>query len=126
MDPLTAVVCHDGVAVRGAIHRLLGLNGLAVVAEPSTGAQAVDDAAAHQPRVLILDLALAGQAGFGLIRRIHAVAPRTAVIVLSPIESLAFLARRAGAVEVFTDEDLSSLRRILPELVSGSSPAATR
>lgn len=112
----TAVVCHADPSVAPAVDSMLDLNGFTVVGRAPRGADVVALAEEHLPALVVLDLSLAGEGGLSIIRAIHDVSADTAVVVLSPLDSLAFLARAAGAVEVFTDDDLSALRRILPLL----------
>lgn len=75
------LVVDDDADIRSALRDLLGDNGYLVV-EASTGAEAVELCARHQPDVVLLDLGLPDMSGLDVLTELaeRAVAP---VIVLS-------------------------------------------
>ncbi len=71
----------------------------AVVAEASDGRQAVEQARATKPDVVILDIAMPNLSGTEAAQRIHALLPETAIIILSMHSDEGYVLRalKAGA-----------------------------
>jgi DNA-binding NarL/FixJ family response regulator len=88
------------LVLRGLRAVLDDVPGLDVAGEAGDGHRAVRMAVELRPDVVIMDLQLPGLHGIEATRRIHARAPRTAVLVLTMFEDDAtvFAAIRAGAI----------------------------
>jgi DNA-binding NarL/FixJ family response regulator len=71
-----------------------------VVAEAASEAEAVAQALAHKPDIVLMDIRLAGGTGLEACQKIMAVLPQTKVIMLtsSAEDEMLFAAIRAGAV----------------------------
>lgn len=117
--PLVAVVCEDDAVVATAlIDTLNGLFGFDVVAAVDSGDEAVAAAARTKPDVVVVDLALAGEAGLGIVAAVVEASPQSAVVVLvpSPFGRLRASAEEAGAMALVELSDLRLLRRCLEQI----------
>ena len=96
---LRAVVADDHPVFRDGLVLVLRERGIEVVAEAADGQGALDAVAAHQPDVVLMDLAMPGVGGIEATRRLTAGHPDVAVLVLTMSEDddSLFAALRAGA-----------------------------
>ena len=84
MTALRLVLADDHPVVRAGLTALLGSTvGVDVVAEASTGQEAVRQAVLLRPDVLVMDLQMPDLDGVAATRQITRLAPGTAVLVLS-------------------------------------------
>jgi CheY-like chemotaxis protein len=102
---IDVLIADDDAEARWALRRLLEPRGY-TVAEAEHGPGAVDLALASPPRCLLLDLAMPGQDGFGVARRLR-LEPRTRGIHIHCLTGLGDLgarvrARLAGCEEFLT------------------------
>jgi DNA-binding NarL/FixJ family response regulator len=94
------VVADDHAVVREGTVELLGRSdGIEVVGEAADGLEALNLVAELRPDVLVLDLSMPGLDGLGVIERVHAASPVTAVLVLTAHDELPYVraALEAGA-----------------------------
>ena len=100
-DPeITVVLADDHPVVRSGLRALLAsAPGIRVVAEAVNGREAIQATAAHRPTVLLADIQMPELDGIDATRAIVAVAPSTAVLMLTMFEDdeSVFAAVRAGA-----------------------------
>jgi len=95
MSLLRVLVADDSVAIRHAVCTLLADDpGLAVVSVAQDGVEAVEQAQAAKPDVILLDIRMPRLNGIEAARRIRAVAPQSKILFLSQYDSW------AGAREV--------------------------
>jgi DNA-binding NarL/FixJ family response regulator len=81
---ITVVIADREVLVRGGIRAMLErAEDIRIVAEAADSATAVELAARHRPRVLLMDGAMAGADGAAAARAVRRAAPGTAVLVLA-------------------------------------------
>ena len=102
MNPgeLTVVLADDHPVVRGGLRALLeSIAGVRVVAEAVNGREAIQAAVAHRPDVLLVDIQMPELDGIDATRAVLAVAPQTAILVLTMFDDddSVFAAIRAGA-----------------------------
>ncbi len=93
------VVVDDHPVYREGLVAVLQDRGLDVVAEAASGEQALEAVAAHDPDVVLMDLAMPGLGGVEATRRLTAEHPRTAVLVvtMNDDDEAVFAALKAGA-----------------------------
>lgn len=106
--PVTVVLVDDAQEVRGVVRAQLTLTGhFDVVAEGSTGTEAVALAAAHRPQLLVLDASMPDMDGLEAIGAILEVSPLTQVVMLSGFssDSLSKAALERGALD-FVDKGI--------------------
>jgi DNA-binding NarL/FixJ family response regulator len=96
---LRVVVADDHPVFRDGLAMILRERGVEVVAEVSDGQAAIEAAAVHHPDVVLMDLTMPGLGGIEATRRLLAVDPAVAVLVLTMSEDddSLFAALRGGA-----------------------------
>lgn len=81
---ITVLLADDHVVLRAGLRSLLEAeSGIEVVAEASTGDEAVDLVREHRPTVAVMDLSMPGSGGLEATRRIVALELPTKVLVLT-------------------------------------------
>lgn len=101
MDKVRLLLVDDHEVVRLGMRTLLSRqSNFEVVAEASTEDEAVEQAIATSPDIILMDIRLAGGSGIEACRRISAELPKTKIIMLTSYaeDELLFGAIRAGAV----------------------------
>lgn len=96
---MRALLCDDHPVYRDGLRALLEQLGVEVVAEASTGEEAVTVTAACSPDIVVMDLSMPGIGGVEATRRIVAAHPSVRVLVLTMVDADATVvaALRAGA-----------------------------
>ncbi len=92
----TAVVADDNGSVRLVLRGLLEECGLQVVQSVANGAEAVEAASLHQPRVLCLDINMPVMDGIESLSKIVEVSPDTKVIMITGCADKKRVAQSAG------------------------------
>lgn len=83
-DPITVMIVDDHFVVRSGLVTALELHGeFRVVAEAESGAEAIVAYQAHLPRVVLMDLQLAGDRGITATETIRAFDPRARILIFS-------------------------------------------
>jgi NarL family two-component system response regulator LiaR len=120
MDGVTVLIADDHPVVRQGLRTFLDLqDGVSVVGEAATGAEAVVKVEALLPDVVLMDLVMPDLDGIEAARRIRDVSPSTKVIVLTSYadDEKIFPAIKAGAAgyllkDVKPDEIADGIRRV--------------
>jgi len=86
LQRLRIVVVDDHELLRRGLALLLPERGVDVVAEFSTGAEAIDHVLEHDPHVVVLELSMPGMSGIELTRRLNSMHPDLPVVVLTIVE----------------------------------------
>jgi DNA-binding NarL/FixJ family response regulator len=124
-DKITVLLVDDHALVRRGFRRLLDDDeALEVVGEASNGAEAIELAEKLQPQVIVMDCQLPGVNGLEATRKILAIRPETAILMLS-MHSEDTLVRQsldAGARGYVLKNALDlDLARAIKEVAAGKS-----
>ncbi len=119
IDPITVMIVDDHEMVRrGACSYLEAQPDISVVAQASTGEEAVKLAQEFIPDVVLMDLVMPGMDGIEATRRVKNASPRTQIIILTSFhqDEFVFPALQAGAIsfllkDVKATELLEAIRR---------------
>lgn len=115
-EKITVLLVDDHAMVRQGVRAFLQTQeDINVVAEASTGEEAVREAAEHAPDVALMDLIMPGTDGVEATRRLKDRSPRTRVVVLTSYhdDEHIFPAIRAGALSYV-------LKEVGPEELAGA------
>jgi two-component system, NarL family, response regulator len=115
--PIRILAVDDHPLLRGGIAALIAAQpDMQLVAEASSGEEAVEQFRRHRPDITLMDLQMKGMSGIEAIIAIHAEFPAAKIIVLTNLEgdALAQRALKAGAQAYLLK---GSVRTDLPETV---------
>jgi two-component system, NarL family, response regulator LiaR len=128
--PLRAIVADDDVALRRRIRDALNGSDVTVVAEATTGREAVELSLFYRPDVLLMKAALPELEGIEATRRIRQHDPEVRVILLSDDpddHDLGLDALRAGAIGFLPRRiDLETLPRVVRGAMMGEAAISRR
>jgi DNA-binding NarL/FixJ family response regulator len=82
-EPIRVMLADDHRILRASLRILLEKNGCEIVAEASTGEEALALAAKAHPQVIVMDLGMPGTGGLAATHRMRKASPRSRVLVLS-------------------------------------------
>ena len=119
IDPITVMIVDDHEMVRrGACGYLEAQPDISIVAQASSGEEAVRLAQEFIPDVVLMDLVMPGMDGVEATRKIKNVSPRTQIVILTSFhqDEYIFPALQAGAVsyllkDVKATDLLDAIRR---------------
>ena len=127
MNVIRVAVVDDHPLFReGVVHMLKGVDGIEVVAEGATAADAVRIAQERAPNVMLLDISIAG-GGIEAAQNVACASPDTQVIMLTVSEDEEHVASalRAGVRGyVLKGSNGSELVRVVEAIASGNSYVA--
>jgi len=114
------LICDDHAVVRAGLRLILHKKkDFQIVGEAENAGQAIELAAHQQPDVVLMDISMPGMNGLEAIPRLHAVAPKAKVLILTvhDDEAYFFQALQAGVAGYVlkgasTDELLAALRLV--------------
>ena len=126
--PLRVVIADDQRVVRDGLAMLIGLlDGVEVVATAEDGVQAIDEALAHRPDVVVMDLRMPRLDGAQATARIRSELPDTQVLVLTTYadDEALFPALQAGARGYLTkNATAEEIEQALADLSQGHTHLA--
>jgi DNA-binding NarL/FixJ family response regulator len=99
-EPIRVLVADDHAIVRTGIRHVLESGpGFTVVAEASTGAEALELASSLHPDVTVLDISMPGDSGLRVVAELRRRSPETQVLILSMHDNTEYVLEslRAGA-----------------------------
>lgn len=123
---VTGLVCTGDSALARAAVGLLEASGFQVLALVERGADAIATLSAvatsgqGTPNVIVLDLAVCGIAGVGVVPNLMQACPWCAVVVVSPFPALAPAILEVGAALVVEPSDLRPVLGLLAEIRSAA------
>jgi DNA-binding NarL/FixJ family response regulator len=135
MSSITVLLVDDHLVVRSGLRALLGTQpDMEVVAEASSGGEALELVRAHSPAVVVMELAMGpGMDGIEAIRRIRDVNSRQAILVFTTYDSDADIVRAvdSGAMgyllkDAAPEEIFAAIRGAVQGRSVMSPPVASR
>jgi len=91
-EKISVMLVDDHAVVRAGYRFLLeSLNDIDVIAEATSGEQAVAEVGQYRPDILVMDLTMPGMGGLEAIRRIRELYPQTRILVFTMHENPAFV-----------------------------------
>ena len=129
MQPLRTIVADDDPLVRRLIRDTLQMDGITVIAEATTGREAVELALFYRPDVVVMDYMMPELDGIEATRSIYDQAPEIRVVMLTGAgdETLGLRGLRAGATGFLSkDMELASLQRALRSTLEGEAAISRR
>ena len=97
-DRIQVVIADDHPVVREGLRSLLLTSvDMEVVGEAGTGAEAVAQAQALQPEVMLLDIRMPDGNGLAVLNQIKAVSPNTSVIMVTMHDNPDYISRAVAA-----------------------------
>jgi DNA-binding NarL/FixJ family response regulator len=125
MERIRLLIADDHAFYRQGVRAMLGgVPELEVIGEAATGDEAVAQAAALQPEVILMDLKMPGTNGIEATRRIRSTSPHIQILVITMFEEddSVFAAMRAGARGyVLKDADQDELVRAVTAIARGEA-----
>lgn len=120
-EPVVAVMLVDDHEIwRGGVKSMLRRTEFTVVAEASSGTEALEAARASRPRLALVDIRMAGGDGLDALHALRKEFPDMAVVMLTTYDNPTFMARAiAGGASgyllkgVDRSELLASLRQVM-------------
>ena len=94
---ITVLIADDHEIVRHGLASVFKNSEVRIVAEATTGDEAVRLARRHKPDVVLLDVRFGAEDGLDSIKRIRSAAPATRVIAFSAFDNPTYVARAVSA-----------------------------
>ncbi len=128
-DPIRIVVADGDPLARRTVRDALRHEGFQVVAEATTGAEAVDLTVFYRPDIVVMDDRMPAPDGIEATRMIHERSPAICIVLLAGTsdDGRALLALRAGAAGYISKEcDPEVLPRIVRGVLFGEAAISRR
>jgi RNA polymerase sigma factor (sigma-70 family) len=132
-DAVRVVVADDQALVRTGFRMILTADGIDVVAEATTGAEAIDAVRRTRPDVVLMDIRMPVLDGLEATRRIlatHGAGPRVIMLTTFDLDQYVYAALSAGAsgflLKDVTPEQLTAAVRLVRSGDALLAPSITR
>jgi RNA polymerase sigma factor (sigma-70 family) len=132
-DAVRVVVADDQALVRTGFRMILTADGIDVVAEATTGAEAIDAVRRTRPDVVLMDIRMPVLDGLEATRRIlatHGSGPRVIMLTTFDLDQYVYAALSAGAsgflLKDVTPEQLTAAVRLVRSGDALLAPSITR
>src|SRR5690349_470978 len=128
-EPLRVIVADDDPLARRVVRDALEAGGIVVIAEASTGREAVELSLHYKPDVVLMDLVMPDGDGIQATRRILAREPNLEVVILtsSDDDDVGLVGLRAGASGFLNKRaGVDALPRALRGAVAGEAVVSRR
>jgi DNA-binding NarL/FixJ family response regulator len=132
-DPVRVVVADDQALVRTGFRMILTADGIDVVAEAATGAEAIDAVRRTRPDVVLMDIRMPVLDGLEATRRIlaaDAAGPRILMLTTFDVDEYVYAALAAGAsgflLKDVAPEQLTAAVRLVRSGDALLAPSITR
>jgi DNA-binding NarL/FixJ family response regulator len=122
--PITVLLVDDHAIWRGGVRSMLDGTEFLVVGEAGSGREAVELAREVQPRLILLDVRMAGGDGLDALVVLKAEHPRTAVVMLTTYDNPTYMARAVAggaAAYLLKGESAEDLLRALRAVAAGET-----
>jgi len=90
------LVADDHEVVRRGLHTLFNDTDVKIVAEATTGKEAVEQTLKHKPDVVLMDIRMPDVDGLDAIEKLRKKSPDTPVVILSTYDNPTYVARSAA------------------------------
>jgi DNA-binding NarL/FixJ family response regulator len=123
---ISLIVADDHEVVRSGIVSLLAGTEISIVAQASSGDEAVEQTAKHNPDAVLMDIRMMEGDGLSALERIRKESPNTPVVMLSTHDNPTYIARSLalGAKDyVLKGDSRDNLVESIRRAVAGESPA---
>ena len=117
--PLCAIVCEASPRTQRAIAASMERHGIRLALVAPSITTVLRETSILLPDVVVVDVALAGVDGVGVIRRMLDASPGCTVVLLAPFDTLREAAIAAGAHHFVLHDDLEELETCLERLARG-------
>ncbi|MBN2290926.1 MAG: response regulator transcription factor [Pirellulales bacterium] len=87
------LVCDDHEVIRTGLASLLAGTDIEIIAEAANGKEAVEQAEAHRPDVILLDIRMPDGDGLSTLEKLRTVVPDSRVVMLSTYDNPTYIAR---------------------------------
>ena len=87
------LVCDDHEVIRTGLASLLAGSDIEIIAEAANGKEAVEQAEAHHPDVVLLDIRMPDGDGLSTLEKLRTAVPDSRVVMLSTYDNPTYIAR---------------------------------
>ncbi len=87
------LVCDDHEVIRTGLVSLLAGSDIEIIAEAANGKEAVEQAEAHHPDVVLLDIRMPDGDGLSTLEKLRTAVPDSRVVMLSTYDNPTYIAR---------------------------------
>ena len=87
------LVCDDHEVIRTGLASLLAGTDIEIIAEAANGKEAVEQAEAHRPDVVLLDIRMPDGDGLSTLEKLRTAVPDSRVVMLSTYDNPTYIAR---------------------------------